>query len=235
MARILVIDDDPDIQELVKAYLAEFEHEVISAADGFAAMDLLEKHRVDLALVDIEMPFSTGFEVVQKFRQGLRNKLLPVAFLTGRTAKRDIERAIALDAEGYIVKPIEKKAFCEKIEGILKNKPPLRSTALAIDPGSAESNGEINIKFTVKIAKISELGVVMECKAKLEENVIVELSALLFKNLNIEEIQFKLLNQKWEEKRKIWVANFMYYQVSAEKMGAIQAWLTTQTRITDLA
>jgi two-component system chemotaxis sensor kinase CheA len=101
-ARVLVVDDSPIIRDLLVELLTAAKLDVHTAADGAEALEVLDRHRVDLVLSDVEMPGIDGFELLTRVRQ--RDPELPVVMVTTRGSMADRERAAALGANAYLVK-----------------------------------------------------------------------------------------------------------------------------------
>jgi chemotaxis protein histidine kinase CheA len=101
-ARVLVVDDSPIIRDLLVELLTAAKLDVHTAADGAEALEVLDRHRVDLVLSDVEMPGIDGFELLTRVRQ--RDPDLPVVMVTTRGSIADRERATALGANAYLVK-----------------------------------------------------------------------------------------------------------------------------------
>jgi two-component system chemotaxis sensor kinase CheA len=101
-ARVLVVDDSPIIRDLLVELLTAAKLDVHTAADGAEALEVLDRHRVDLVLSDVEMPGIDGFELLTRVRQ--RDPDLPVVMVTTRGSVADRERAAALGANAYLVK-----------------------------------------------------------------------------------------------------------------------------------
>lgn len=101
-AQVLVVDDSPIIRDLLVELLTAAKLDVHTAADGAEALAVLDRHRVDLVLSDVEMPGIDGFELLKRVRQ--RDPELPVIMVTTRGSIADRERAAALGADAYLVK-----------------------------------------------------------------------------------------------------------------------------------
>lgn len=101
-ARVLVVDDSPIIRDLLVELLTAAKLDVHTAADGADALAVLDRHRIDLVLSDVEMPGIDGFELLTRVRQ--RDPELPVIMVTTRGSLADRERATALGADAYLVK-----------------------------------------------------------------------------------------------------------------------------------
>ena len=104
MAHILVIDDDPNIREILGIHLRNAGYEVATAKDGIDGGHAILKRRPDLIVTDAEMPHMTGFELVEAIRADPGLASIPVVMLTS-VAEWD-ERGKKLGIEGYVTKPI---------------------------------------------------------------------------------------------------------------------------------
>jgi CheY-like chemotaxis protein len=104
VGRILVVDDDPMIRELLAIHLRNAGYEVQAAADAVEAGYALLRERVDILIVDVNMPHLDGFEFVEALRADSATRDIPVIFLT--TAEEGELRGKALGAAGYVPKPV---------------------------------------------------------------------------------------------------------------------------------
>lgn len=102
-ARVLVIDDDPRIRELLRDFLGTIGCEVHEAGDGHEAVACLERDGYDLVVTDLAMPGPTGWDVTEAVRR--RDGALPVLMLTGSATNPDVDRARALGVR-ILQKPI---------------------------------------------------------------------------------------------------------------------------------
>jgi CheY-like chemotaxis protein len=100
MARILVVDDEPDVLLFVRIYLTAAGHETVLAADGEQALERLQEEAIDLVLLDVCMPVMDGWTVLESIRGSTR-----VVVISGRPAPGDLRRAFQLGAAGYVRKP----------------------------------------------------------------------------------------------------------------------------------
>ncbi len=120
MSNILVVDDEPDIAELVKRTLEEGGYGVVTALSGDEALEQLGKGHVDLALVDFMMPEMTGRDLVEKIRADPQLKDLKLAFLTaasfGEEGKEELQRLGALD---YIAKPFDNEDLIQRVKRMI--------------------------------------------------------------------------------------------------------------------
>ena len=116
MIRILAVDDEKPIAELLRLSLKQAGYECICAYDGIQAADLIEKETFDLILLDIMLPGIDGFELMEY----IRTTGIPVIFLTAKNAVADRVRGLRLGAEDYMVKPFDVLELLARVDGILR-------------------------------------------------------------------------------------------------------------------
>lgn len=116
---VLVVDDDPDICELVTFKLSQLGHAVSHEANGeaglAAAIDILP----NLILLDVMMPKLTGIEVCQRLRAHETTSRVPIILITAKAQESDIERGFAAGANDYIVKPFSPRELATRVEAML--------------------------------------------------------------------------------------------------------------------
>jgi DNA-binding response OmpR family regulator len=120
-ARLLVADDDPILREFAIANLTTPEVEVEVAEDGVAAWTRLERRDIDIALIDLDMPGMNGFELIERIRWDEGLKHLPIVVVTGREDMVAVDRAYALGATAFVVKPLNWRLLLHQLAYVLKN------------------------------------------------------------------------------------------------------------------
>lgn len=132
--RILLVEDNPKLHRVVRAYLVDKGLAVSSAFDGEQALALLESEPCHLVLLDILMPKLDGFSVCRRIR---KNSDVPIVFLTARSEEEDILFGYDLGADDYITKPFSLPVLYKKVQALLKrgqgHAQPLQFARLAID------------------------------------------------------------------------------------------------------
>lgn len=112
--KILVVDDEQDIREIIRFYLEDSGYEVIEASNGKEALELAQKHRPELITLDILMPGMDGFEVIKNLKEKDQTKDIPVIILSVVPENHRYHHAIA----EYISKPFEKNALIGAVEKV---------------------------------------------------------------------------------------------------------------------
>ncbi len=112
---VLVVDDSVTVRKVTGRLLERHGMNVLTAKDGVDAMALLQEHRPDVVLLDIEMPRMDGFEVATRVRQDPRLKDLPIIMITSRTGQKHRDRAMAIGVNEYMGKPYQESALLQSI------------------------------------------------------------------------------------------------------------------------
>jgi len=116
--RVLVVDDEPGIRELVQVALKFHGCAVTTAGTGNDALRLADSDRPDLIVLDVMLPDIDGFEVVRRLRAG--NNEVPVIFLTARDTTSDTVTGLALGGDDYITKPFSVEALVARVRAVLR-------------------------------------------------------------------------------------------------------------------
>lgn len=112
---ILVVDDDPQYLTMVREWL-KGTYKVSMANSGLQAIKWLGRNKVDLILLDHEMPVTSGPQVLEMLRSDSDTSSIPVMFLTGKRDKESVMSVVALKPEGYFLKGIQKEELLEKLQ-----------------------------------------------------------------------------------------------------------------------
>lgn len=115
--KILVLDDEKEIAEVIALYLKNDGYEVVLAYTGRQALELVESEQPDLALLDVMLPDMDGFRVLQKIRENYR---LPVIMLTAKTEYTDKITGLTLGADDYIAKPFNPLELVARVKAQLR-------------------------------------------------------------------------------------------------------------------
>lgn len=116
MVRILAVDDERPITELLRVSLTRAGYQCVCAYDGIEAANLIEKESFDLILLDIMLPGIDGFELMDY----IRTTGIPVIFLTAKNAVSDRVKGLRMGAEDYIIKPFDILELQARVEGVLR-------------------------------------------------------------------------------------------------------------------
>jgi two-component system phosphate regulon response regulator PhoB len=139
MPRILIIEDEPEIREMVRFVLEAENFTLCEAAHAQEARDLLSTMTFDLLLVDWMLPGRSGLEFVHELKQKASSREIPIIMLTARTDESDRVNGLESGADDYITKPFSPRELIARIRAVLRRSghsiesPPLESGGLRID------------------------------------------------------------------------------------------------------
>ncbi len=117
-ARILIVDDDPSFAKIVRGWIGD-KYQTNIVLNGTQAITFLTKNKVDLILLDYEMPVADGPKVLEMIRSEDKIKDIPVVFLTGIGTKESVQRVMSLGPAGYILKTTSREDLLGKIKAVL--------------------------------------------------------------------------------------------------------------------
>jgi DNA-binding response OmpR family regulator len=145
VAKILVVDDESNIREVVGLYLRRDGHSVVTAADGEEALKLYRQTQPDLVVLDLMLPKVSGLEVCRRIQSDRR---VPVVMLTARGEEEDRIVGLGIGADDYVVKPFSPRELAARVEAVLRRINEARTGAgaerlmifgdLRIDPNARE-------------------------------------------------------------------------------------------------
>jgi DNA-binding response OmpR family regulator len=138
MERLLVVDDDRELCQLVTRYLAREGFDISWASSGEAGVEHALSEEFSLILLDVMMPDTDGFEVLRRIRLQSRT---PVLMLTARGDTRDRIRGLEMGADDYLPKPFDPEELVARIRAILRRSAPRRPASGAISIGDIELDG----------------------------------------------------------------------------------------------
>jgi diguanylate cyclase (GGDEF)-like protein len=141
---ILVVDDDADIARFVEFNLRLHGFEVLLASDGQEALDVIEKRRPDLAVVDLMMPRVDGLELTRRLRADPMTSALPVIMLTAKGMTVDKVHGLTAGADDYLVKPFDTAELIARVSSTLRRNKEFREVSpLTGLPGNSRIRREI--------------------------------------------------------------------------------------------
>jgi DNA-binding response OmpR family regulator len=120
MKRALVVEDDPDIVELVSHYLSAEGWAVEAAADGRRGLDRLRAESYQLVILDLQLPGLDGLALCAEIRRDKRTRDLPVVMLTARTDEADRIVGLEMGADDYVVKPFSPKELVARVRALFR-------------------------------------------------------------------------------------------------------------------
>jgi DNA-binding response OmpR family regulator len=186
---ILIVDDDQDMIDLVTLILEQNGFAVASAKDGYGALDQVNNHHYDLVLLDKNMPFVTGDQVLKSLRNNQMTKNLPIIMLTASTELEDVKKSKTLGVDDYVIKPPDKKNLVERIEKLLSTRPKLDEIVLDAEQGLKLGKSAP----TISILSVSIGGLILKSQLAIKKGSSMEVYKLkLLETLGIISAKLKV-------------------------------------------
>lgn len=132
LKKVLVAEDEPDIQKIVTMSLRLKGYEIKMTNDGEELLSQVEPYQPDLILLDVAMPKLDGFDTCRRLKANPATASIPVIFLSASTQKFQMDAGLMLGAIGYLLKPFDPMTLADKLEQILQGLPHFK-------PGSSSS------------------------------------------------------------------------------------------------
>ena len=119
MAKILIVEDNPDNMKLFRAVLTIRGHQVVGLPGGESLLETMHAEAPALVLLDIQLPGEDGFQLLAKLRAAIPDTLPPVVALTAHAMSGDQEKALTAGFTGYLTKPIDVGTFASTVEAFI--------------------------------------------------------------------------------------------------------------------
>lgn len=145
VSRVLVVDDDPTVREVVARYLERAGHEVLVAADGLQALELVASGSPDLVVLDLMLPGLDGLEVCRQLRE---TTPVPVIVLSARGAETDRIVGLEVGADDYVAKPFSPRELVLRVQAVLR-----RSAAPVPEDPAQLRSGDLEVDVAARVAR----------------------------------------------------------------------------------
>ncbi len=222
MARVLLIDDDPDILLFSSKVLENAGHKIFKAKDADQAFDILQREELDLVISDANMPQISGFEVVKHVKSFKKFKHIPIALLTSRREKTDVEKAIQLGVSDYIVKPISPKTLTEKVTKLIST--PLKINQIEFNSGFVPL-AEASLKL--RILTLSSDGATLSGGA-LEIGETLKLGSSIFSQIQLDDIQVTV--DSCVETNGKYISTVSFNKLSRKSQAKLDDWIKARLK-----
>ncbi len=146
--KILVVDDEPDLLELIEYNIAQCGHEVITATDGARALELAKSRIPDMVILDVMMPRLTGYEVAKRMRSQSETARIPILMLTAKGEEAHELEGLGAGADDYLTKPFSMKILLARIDALARRSNPQTGDMSTI------TLGPVTIDLTKHIALV---------------------------------------------------------------------------------
>ena len=185
MARILIVEDDESIRNLIELTLMQFQYETVSFEDAETAWEYLKKNSADMGIFDLMLPGMTGLELIARIREDEHLSGLPVIILTARGEEYDKLAGLESGADDYVVKPFSPRELVARVKAVLNRTMPKPAAA-----SDTMTFGELTIDTASHTVRVSGEEVALTPKE-------FDLLVFLASNKGIALTREKILQKVW--------------------------------------
>lgn len=189
MAVILLVDDDQDFLQIAQKLLEVSRIEAIACTNAIDALEKAQQIPFDAIVTDANMTPINGYDFIKSIKKLAGYDIIPIAMITGRRERRDVERALAVGVQDYIVKPIDPEQFIGKVQALIEQN---KSTQKNLRFAELETNEKAKAGIELRLIGVSEASALLTSDHALAENTIFSLQAETFMNLGIHELQLQV-------------------------------------------
>jgi two-component system chemotaxis response regulator CheY len=224
MARILVVDDDPVLQRMMEAVLGKEGHAVVVAENGYAALEKLSREVFQLIISDANMPGGlNGFSLVAAIKQDKTLRHIPVLFLTGRSRKDDVVKALNSGVSDYLIKPVNHQVIVQKVATLLMGA----VSAKPLVPGDVAAGGVAELQM--RVIDLSEQEVEFFSPVAFPNDFNLRLFSSLFESAGLTQPRLKIKScapfKEGDEAFRV-IASFV--ALTATEQTSLHTWLQGQ-------
>ncbi|NQV33295.1 MAG: response regulator transcription factor [Phycisphaeraceae bacterium] len=156
--RVLIVDDEEDIRELVELYLGRDGYDILACETGEQALEIVRTESIDLIVLDLMLPGISGLDVCKRLKANRKTESIPIVMLTAKGEDADVVSGLELGADDYVTKPFSGKVLAARVRRILKRidaddqeMPVIEIDNLVIDPARRDvrfKGQSIKLTFT---------------------------------------------------------------------------------------
>ncbi len=222
MARILVVDDDPDILNLAEKILVSASHTVIVAEDALRALDWLNQVQFDLMISDANMPMYSGFDLINTVRKNSKFNEMSIAMLTALRERSDVERAVKVGVDDYIVKPLDPMLLLQKVDALFNKKAPANHPEIKV-VNLEQSQAVLHRKITIEA--VSELGLRILTEEPVVRGEMLNITGDIFQTLDIDIPPMKVLNVEKDAETGLYRSQLIFLGAREAVLQKIRRWI----------
>ncbi len=222
--KFLIVDDDPAILKFTEQLLKFKNFEVVACENALEAIQTLGDLSFDIMITDATMPAYSGFDLIRTTKKREDLDYLTIAMLTGRSDKSDIEQAVELGVDDYIVKPIDPELFLEKVDRlVLRHKKKSKQK-----PTLMKSNAIMSVPVTV--TRLTDIGVTVEGPYPLTKGVEVEIDCQELKDIGIKKNKFRsIFNSESRHQSKV-MTELLLLNLTEDEQKLLIQWSQKSTK-----
>ncbi len=227
MAKILLLEDSETMLKIISSVLNSKGHQVTLCKTPIDALENLQREKYELIISDLVLPGGTsGFDFIKTVRNKPTFAHTPIMVITGqRMEKKDVEKAIQVGANGFIVKPFNPDIFAEKVAAMLTTS--LKS-AKTVDYSILNAVGLW--EADLKIVKLTEQGMEIKSQLLVPVDTKIKIQSACFKEIGIEAPWLKILACKRSAGTEGYDITVKFVEVTEKELNPIKAWIKNSVK-----
>lgn len=186
MARIMLVDDDRELLNIASALLVHAQFDVHCCESVIEALDQIQRQEFDVVITDANMSPHSGFDLIRSVKSLPNYDLVPIAMLTGRREKRDVERALSVGAQDYIVKPLDPEHFIKKVGELAQLSETNRRNSRFAEVALNES---ATCELGLTMIGLTEQSILFETEHKLQVGSMLRVNSEIFQKIGVLNLQ----------------------------------------------
>ena len=224
MARILVVDDQPQILKMLSALLAQRGHIVTTAQDAFEAIERVKAQPFEMVITDAVMPGgASGFDLTKTIRNDPDLKGMLIILLTGKREKKDVDRGIKAGVDDYSIKPVDPALFLAKVDALLQKK--FASSVNFTDCAINETATYFN---DLKIVGISEVGLTFHSAQPFQPGTKINIDAQFFNSVGIETPVLRVMTNDHGANESHFVVRAQFIGITEKSLQPLRVWIRSR-------
>lgn len=224
MARILVVDDQPQILKMLESLLTQRGHIVTTAQDAFEAIERVKAQPFEMVITDAVMPGgASGFDLTKTIRNDPDLREMLIILLTGKREKKDVDRGIKAGVDDYSIKPVDPELFLAKVDALLQKK--FKSSVNFTDCSISESASYQN---ELKIVGISEVGLTFHSAQPFHPGTKISVAAAFFNSVGMETPVLRIMTSEHGANEPHFVVRAQFIGITEKSLQPLRVWIRSR-------
>lgn len=221
MKNILIVDDQKTILITLEAILKQNGYHVFSCTNSIDAFDRFNTEHVDLVITDAIMPVgSNGYTLIATLRGSIKNPHVPIIMLTGKRERADVEKALSVGADDYLIKPIDPDILMTKVKNLLAK------SIQTQDFVEAPVKSPAQFQTKTEIVGISEVAVTLIANIQPTLGQMYRIQSDLLNQLQLENVNVRISEcEKISENQNQYKIKGFFVGLSDKELGQIRVWV----------
>lgn len=205
MYSVLIVEDNPSDAKILSFVLEKKNYVTHVAHEVHQALEILQKYKVDLILLDWMLPNISGIDLLKSIKQKNQIKNIPVVIVSSKNEVKDVKKALSVGAADYVIKPIDPLILDSKLSRLLKKEIDWQPIQLSSD---CDDNQSI-ITLPARITRVSEIGFEIQSAASLNVGMSIEIKVKFLDQLGINSVVGKIFEKEQKDSEYLYKCSLM--------------------------